>query len=146
MSDLPAAAADPGGAARQKLLDVRDELAKVVVGQDGVVTGLLTALVVRGHILLEGVPGVAKTLIAKTLAQAMALDFGRVQFTPDLMPADITGQLVLDPSDGSFAFRSGPLFANLARRSTRRSARSGRVWRSVWKRGSRSPRARTRTC
>jgi MoxR-like ATPase len=99
--------------ARRAMLDVRAEIAKVVVGQDGVVTGLLTALVAGGHVLLEGVPGVAKTLIAKTLATATSLRFARLQFTPDLMPSDVTGQNVLDPRTGGFHFRPGPLFANL---------------------------------
>ncbi|MFZ1439156.1 MAG: MoxR family ATPase [Candidatus Microthrix subdominans] len=92
---------------------LRSEVAKVVVGQDGSLAGLVTALLVRGHILLEGVPGVAKTLMVKTLAAALDLDFSRVQFTPDLMPADVTGQMVLKPDDASFEFRAGPIFTNL---------------------------------
>ncbi|MFN0028858.1 MAG: AAA family ATPase [Acidimicrobiales bacterium] len=91
---------------------LRQEIAKVVVGQHGVVSGLLAALLVGGHVLLEGVPGVAKTLLVKTLATAMDLQFGRVQFTPDLMPADLTGQMVLD-SAGGLRFRPGPVFTNL---------------------------------
>ncbi|MEZ5266730.1 MAG: AAA family ATPase [Acidimicrobiales bacterium] len=83
-----------------------------MVGQDGIVSGLLAALLVGGHVLLEGVPGVAKTLLVKTLATALDLRFSRVQFTPDLMPADLTGQLVLDPS-GGLRFRPGPVFTNL---------------------------------
>ena len=75
---------------------MRDEVAKVVVGQDGTLSGLVAALLARGHVLLEGVPGVAKTLIVKALAAALDLDFKRVQFTPDLMPSDVTGQLILD--------------------------------------------------
>ena len=94
------------------MLAVREEVAKVVVGQDGVVSGLVAALLVRGHVLLEGVPGVAKTLLVKTLGAALHLDVARVQFTPDLMPSDILGQLVLDPS-GDFRFRQGPVFTNL---------------------------------
>ena len=86
---------------RAAVLALRDEIGKVVVGQEGTLSGLVAALLVRGHVLLEGVPGVAKTLLVKTLAEALALDFKRVQFTPDLMPSDVTGQLVLDPdSDG----------------------------------------------
>jgi MoxR-like ATPase len=82
-----------------------------VVGQDGVLSGLVAALLVRGHVLLEGVPGVAKTLLVKTLAAALDLDTRRVQFTPDLMPSDVTGQLVLE--GGTFRFREGPVFTNL---------------------------------
>lgn len=92
---------------------VRDEIAKAVVGQDGVVTGLLAALLVRGHVLLEGVPGTAKTLLVKTLAAALDLDHARVQFTPDLMPSDVTGQTVYLQDTGAFEFRRGPVFTNL---------------------------------
>ncbi|MEZ5234605.1 MAG: MoxR family ATPase [Acidimicrobiales bacterium] len=95
-----------------ELAALRAEIGKVVVGQDGIVSGLLAALLVGGHVLLEGVPGVAKTLLVKTLATALDLRFSRVQFTPDLMPADLTGQLVLDPS-GGLRFRPGPVFTNL---------------------------------
>jgi MoxR-like ATPase len=98
---------------RQAVVALRDEVAKVVVGQEGTLSGLVAALLVRGHVLLEGVPGVAKTLLVKTLAQSLSLDFARVQFTPDLMPADITGQSVLDPTAKSIAFREGPVFTNL---------------------------------
>jgi MoxR-like ATPase len=104
------ATADP---ARDALVAVRDEIAKVIVGQDGVVSGLLTALLVRGHVLLEGVPGVAKTLLVTTAAAALELDSTRVQFTPDLMPADVTGQMVLEADRVSFRFREGPVFTNL---------------------------------
>jgi MoxR-like ATPase len=95
------------------MLALRGEVGKVVVGQEGALSGLVAALLVRGHVLLEGVPGVAKTLLVKTLAAALDLDFGRVQFTPDLMPADVTGQIMLDSSSGEFKFRRGPLFVNL---------------------------------
>jgi MoxR-like ATPase len=100
-------------AARTALLGVREEIAKVVVGQDGVVTGLVTALLVRGHVLLEGVPGVAKTLLVTTLARTLDLAATRVQFTPDLMPSDVTGQTILDPDGTGFRFREGPVFTNL---------------------------------
>src|SRR5215218_9040883 len=76
-------------AARQALLDVRHEVAKAVVGQDATVTGMLIALLSHGHVLLEGVPGVAKTLLVRSLSAALSLDTKRVQFTPDLMPGDI---------------------------------------------------------
>ena len=97
--------------ARTAVLGVRQEVAKAVVGQDAVVTGLVVALLVRGHVLLEGVPGVAKTLLVKALATALDLGFKRVQFTPDLMPSDVTGQVILDRS--TFRFRPGPVFTNL---------------------------------
>jgi len=100
-------------AARKALLDLRTELAKAVVGQDAVVSGLVIALLCRGHVLLEGVPGVAKTLLIRALAAALQLDFKRVQFTPYLMPGDVTGSLVYDARTAEFAFRSGPVFTNL---------------------------------
>ncbi len=92
---------------------VRDEMAKVVVGQDAVVSGLVAALLVPGHVLLEGVPGVAKTLIARALAAALDLRFTRVQFTPDLMPSDITGQSIYEHTTAAFRFREGPVFTNV---------------------------------
>jgi MoxR-like ATPase len=98
---------------RAAVLAVRREVAKVVVGQDGIVSGLVTALLVGGHVLLEGVPGVAKTLLVKSLAGALALDFKRLQFTPDLMPSDVIGQLIYEQARGSFRFREGPVFTNL---------------------------------
>jgi MoxR-like ATPase len=97
--------------ARAALLRVRDEVGKVVVGQEGALSGLVAALLARGHVLLEGVPGVAKTLIVKAIAAALDLEFKRVQFTPDLMPADVTGQLILDGTD--FRFRPGPVFTDI---------------------------------
>lgn len=99
--------------ARAALLAVRDEIAKAVVGQEAVVSGLMIALLCRGHVLLEGVPGVAKTLLVRALAAALRLDFKRVQFTPDLMPGDITGSLVYDARTAAFVFREGPVFTNL---------------------------------
>jgi MoxR-like ATPase len=92
---------------------MRAEVAKVVVGQDGALSGIVAALLVRGHVLLEGVPGVAKTLLVKAVAAALNLDFKRVQFTPDLMPSDVIGQLILDGSTTSFRFREGPVFTNV---------------------------------
>ncbi|HEX2026572.1 MAG TPA: MoxR family ATPase [Nitriliruptorales bacterium] len=102
-----------GDGGRAAIVGVRDEVGKVVVGQEGVVSGLVVALLVRGHVLLEGAPGLAKTLLVKTLSAALDLQFKRVQFTPDLMPADITGQTILGRDDGSFRFRPGPVFTNL---------------------------------
>ena len=98
---------------RQALAAVRAEVAKAVVGQDQAVTGLLIALVADGHVLLEGVPGVAKTLLARTLAATLSLSAKRVQFTPDLMPGDVTGSLVYDARTAEFEFREGPVFTNI---------------------------------
>ena len=82
--------------ARGPILALRDEVGKVVVGQEGTLSGLVAALLVRGHVLLEGVPGVAKTLVVKALAATLDLEFRRVQFTPDLMPSDVIGQTIFD--------------------------------------------------
>src|SRR5437763_3382656 len=95
---------------------LRDEIAKVIVGQDDIVEGTLTALIAGGHVLLEGVPGLGKTLLVRTLADALHLKFQRIQFTPDLMPADLIGtNVVLETPDGhrKFEFQQGPVFANL---------------------------------
>jgi len=83
------------------------------VGQDAAVSGLVVALLCRGHVLLEGVPGIAKTLLVRTIAAALSLDTKRVQFTPDLMPGDVTGSLVYDARTAQFSFREGPVFTNL---------------------------------
>jgi MoxR-like ATPase len=95
------------------LVALRAEVAKAVVGQDAVVTGIVVALLCRGHVLLEGVPGVAKTLIIRTVAASLSLESKRVQFTPDLMPGDVTGSLVYDARTARFEFREGPVFTNL---------------------------------
>jgi MoxR-like ATPase len=111
-----AAAAEPGAARddpRAALLALRTEVAKAVVGQDAAVTGLVIALLCRGHVLLEGVPGVAKTLLVRATAAALSLQSTRVQFTPDLMPGDVTGSLVYDARTAAFSFREGPVFTNL---------------------------------
>jgi MoxR-like ATPase len=109
-------AAEPGAARddpRAALLALRTEVAKAVVGQDAAVTGLVIALLCRGHVLLEGVPGVAKTLLVRATAAALSLQSTRVQFTPDLMPGDVTGSLVYDARTAAFSFREGPVFTNL---------------------------------
>ena len=98
---------------REAFARVRTEVGKAVVGQDGAVTGLLIALLASGHVLLEGVPGVAKTLLVRSLSRALSLETRRVQFTPDLMPGDITGSVVYDPKSGDFEFREGPVFTNI---------------------------------
>ncbi|MGF1596469.1 MAG: AAA family ATPase [Acidimicrobiales bacterium] len=94
-----------------RFVAIRDEVGKVVVGQSGVMSGILCALLAGGHVLLEGVPGVAKTLLVKSVAAALDLQATRVQFTPDLMPSDVIGQMVFD--QGSFRFRPGPVFTNM---------------------------------
>ncbi|MET4620380.1 MoxR-like ATPase [Arthrobacter sp. 2762] len=99
--------------ARQSLLNVRNEVGKAVVGQDPTVTGMLIALLCGGHVLLEGVPGVAKTLLVRALSTALSLETKRVQFTPDLMPGDVTGSLVYDSHSSEFTFREGPVFTNI---------------------------------
>ncbi|MBW3614063.1 MAG: MoxR family ATPase [Actinobacteria bacterium] len=98
---------------REAVLALREEVAKVVVGQDGALSGLVAALLVRGHVLLEGVPGVAKTLLVKAVAAALDLEFKRVQFTPDLMPSDVIGQAIFEQRGSGFTFRQGPVFCNL---------------------------------
>ncbi|NTW41448.1 MAG: MoxR family ATPase [Cellulomonadaceae bacterium] len=108
-----AAALTPSDDLRQGLAALRTEVGKAVVGQDAAVTGLLIALLCRGHVLLEGVPGVAKTLLVRTLSASLSLDTKRVQFTPDLMPGDVTGSLVYDARTAQFSFREGPVFTNL---------------------------------
>ena len=106
---------DPGAPldARAALQRVPQEVGKAVVGQQAVVTGLVIALLCRGHVLIEGVPGVAKTLTVRALSAALRLRTTRVQFTPDLMPGDVTGSLVYDSRTGEFSFREGPVFTNL---------------------------------
>ncbi|NQX36815.1 MoxR family ATPase [Herbiconiux sp. VKM Ac-2851] len=98
---------------RRTLAQVRTEVGKAVVGQDGAVTGMIIALLARGHVLLEGVPGVAKTLLVRSVSHALSLDTKRVQFTPDLMPGDVTGSLIYDAKAGEFSFREGPVFTNI---------------------------------
>jgi MoxR-like ATPase len=99
--------------AHRSLNALRHEVAKAVVGQETAVTSLVIALLCRGHVLLEGVPGTAKTLLVRSFAKALQIDTKRVQFTPDLMPGDITGSLVYDARSAEFAFRQGPVFTNL---------------------------------
>jgi MoxR-like ATPase len=100
-------------AASAHLSQVRTEVAKVIVGQRDLVHRLLVGLVARGHILLEGLPGLAKTAAVSTLARATHCQFARIQFTPDLLPGDITGTLIYDPVKGTYSTRTGPIFANL---------------------------------
>ena len=103
----------PSEELRASFAALRTEVGKAVVGQDAAVTGLAIALLCRGHVLLEGVPGVAKTLLVRALSAALDVDTKRVQFTPDLMPGDVTGSLVYDARTAQFSFREGPVFTNL---------------------------------
>ncbi|MBU2020671.1 MAG: AAA family ATPase [Bacteroidetes bacterium] len=96
----------------QKIQLLKSELSKIIVGQQYMVDRLLIALLCNGHILLEGVPGLAKTLAVKTLADALNVGFNRIQFTPDLLPADITGTQLFDQKTGGFSVRKGPIFSN----------------------------------
>ena len=93
--------------------DCRTEAAKRLVGQENLIDDILTAFVAGGHVLLEGVPGLAKTLAIKTTAEILGLDFKRIQFTPDLLPADVTGTLIYEQNTGKFSVRKGPVFANV---------------------------------
>jgi len=109
---------DPASARRieqagETLSRVREEVARAVVGQKAMVDRLLIGLLTGGHVLLEGVPGLAKTLAVSSLARALSLKFRRIQFTPDLLPADLTGTLIYNPKEGTFAAKRGPLFANI---------------------------------
>ena len=101
---------NPGQAWTQKL---RTEIGKAVIGQDQVVERLLVALLANGHVLLEGMPGLAKTLLVRCLGRALGVQFERIQFTPDLLPSDVVGTMVFQPRDGQFTTHKGPVFANL---------------------------------
>ena len=108
---IPPAAAGPSLAERVDA--VRDAVGRAFIGQPEVLDQILIALLAGGHVLIEGVPGLGKTLLVRALAQALELDYGRVQFTPDLMPSDVSGHAVYDPKTESFKIRRGPVFTNL---------------------------------
>jgi MoxR-like ATPase len=95
-----------------KVKELKKEISKVIIGQDEVVNGLIISILSNGHALLIGVPGLAKTLLIKTISEALDLSFNRVQFTPDLMPSDIIGSEILDEAK-NFKFNKGPVFANI---------------------------------
>ncbi len=95
------------------LQDLRKEIAKVIVGQEDLLNGLMVALLSNGHVLVEGLPGLAKTLTVKTLSDAVNAQFQRVQFTPDLLPADLVGTLIFNPKEGTFSVKKGPVFTNI---------------------------------
>ncbi|UYW00394.1 MoxR family ATPase [Flavobacterium agricola] len=97
---------------KQQLDAIREQIHKVVVGQDQIIDLLLIALLANGHILIEGVPGVAKTLLAKTLSKTINTGFSRIQFTPDLMPSDVLGTSIFEAHKGAFSFKHGPIFSN----------------------------------
>ena len=99
--------------AGESMIRVRDEVGRAVVGQRAMVDRLLIGLLTGGHVLLEGLPGLAKTLAVSSLARALSLRFRRIQFTPDLLPADLTGTLVYNPKDGTFSAKRGPVFSNI---------------------------------
>jgi MoxR-like ATPase len=100
-------------ALNQAVMAIRNEIKKVIVGQDEMVKLIIAALLADGHVLIEGVPGVAKTLTAKLVARSLDVGFSRIQFTPDLMPSDVLGTPVFNPQHGSFDFKKGPVFGNI---------------------------------
>src|SRR5919107_5672385 len=97
----------------EAVLQMQQQLKKVIVGQEKMVKLIITALLADGHVLLEGVPGVAKTLSAKLTARSLDVNFSRIQFTPDLMPSDVLGTPVFNPKEGTFDFKRGPIFSNV---------------------------------
>src|SRR5688572_12238462 len=101
------------GSLQQSVENLKAEIGKVIVGQEEMIELLLAAILADGHVLIEGVPGVAKTLTAKLLAKTVSIDFSRIQFTPDMMPSDVIGTMVFNPKDINFQFRKGPIFSHL---------------------------------
>jgi MoxR-like ATPase len=101
------------GELQQAVEQLKQEIGKVIVGQETMIELLLAGILSDGHILIEGVPGVAKTLTAKLLSRVISVDFSRIQFTPDLMPSDVIGTIVFNPGEGSFQFKQGPIFSNI---------------------------------
>ena len=100
-------------ALNQAVMSIRNEIRKIIVGQDEMVRLIITALLADGHVLIEGVPGVAKTMTAKLVAKSVDAGFSRIQFTPDLMPSDVLGTPVFNPREASFEFKKGPVFSNI---------------------------------
>src|SRR6478736_5323888 len=101
------------GAFQETFERLRQQMAKVVVGQDDLVFGLLVTAIAGGHVLIEGAPGLGKTLVARSFARVSGASFKRIQFTPDLMPSDVTGSSILDRQKGAFSFIPGPMFCQL---------------------------------
>ena len=93
--------------------DIKNELRKVIVGQEKMIEYIIVAILANGHVLLEGVPGIAKTLTAKLIAKTISVNFSRIQFTPDLMPSDILGTSVFNMKNSEFEFKAGPVFSNI---------------------------------
>ncbi len=112
-ANLDARQPDSASALHSRFVALREDLSRVIIGQVGLVDSLLIALLADGHLLVEGAPGLAKTTAIKELASRLAANFHRVQFTPDLLPADLTGTEIWRPNDGRFEFQAGPLFHNL---------------------------------
>ena len=115
MAEILSASAASIDRASADLARVREEIGRVIVGQNEVIEGVLICLIAGGHVLLEGVPGLGKTTLLRTLARVLALQYSRIQFTPDLMPGDIVGSVIMDDEHGrkTFRFQPGPIFANL---------------------------------
>src|SRR5688500_14249350 len=101
------------GSLNESLIKIREEIGKVIVGQTQMIDLLITAILADGHVLIEGVPGVAKTLTAKLLSKIISVNFSRIQFTPDLMPSDVLGTSIYNMKKGDFEFKSGPIFSNI---------------------------------
>ena len=112
-SAMPEATVGEVGSVRERFDVVRAEVGKVLVGQDDLLNRLLLALLADGHVLLEGVPGLAKTLVVATLSQAIECSFSRIQFTPDMLPGDVTGTQIFNPREGTYSVKKGPVFGNL---------------------------------
>lgn len=114
MEENYGAAANDGVAEIQETVDkVKNEVQKIIIGQDEIIELMMVAIFAGGHVLLEGVPGVAKTLASKLIAKTLSVDFSRIQFTPDLMPADVTGTSVYNMKNAEFTFSKGPIFSNM---------------------------------
>ncbi|HRG79763.1 MAG TPA: AAA family ATPase, partial [Cyclobacteriaceae bacterium] len=100
-------------ALNEQVKKIKEEIGKVIVGQETMIDLLITAILADGHVLIEGVPGVAKTLTAKLLSRIISVDFSRIQFTPDLMPSDVLGTSVYNLKTSEFEFKAGPIFSNI---------------------------------
>ncbi|HYH55927.1 MAG TPA: AAA family ATPase, partial [Anseongella sp.] len=112
-ADAPLAPRTDFSSLNESVQKIKGEFAAVVIGQEPVIELLIAAILANGHVLIEGVPGVAKTLMAKTLANTLDIGFSRIQFTPDLMPSDVLGTSVFHPASAQFEFRKGPVFSNI---------------------------------
>ncbi len=119
------------------IIKIREELGKIIVGQEKMIDLLITAILADGHVLIEGVPGVAKTLTAKLLSKVISVNFSRIQFTPDLMPSDVLGTSIFNIKKSEFEFKAGPIFSNIVlideinRAPPKHRPRYLRLWRNV---------------